>query len=388
MDTETETIQTGNPHLIAAIRAAITEAGGRISFAAYMRLTLTHPTYGYYATGRGAPGRAGADFLTAPETSPFFGRCLAVQVAECWRVLGEPHVFAVWEPGAGTGTLARTLLDALASDHPNAYAACTYWLDDLATPALDRTRETLHMHAAAGHVQWGAPPMAFTGVVLTNEFADALPVHRVRMTDGVLQEQYVCWDEARERFVDAWDALSVPTLAASFTAEGVMLANGQIAEVSPDAVAWLQAVAARLGQGYVVTIDYGDEAPALYRPGRFPEGSLMCYRAHTANREPFAHVGEQDMTAHVDFTALMQAGMVAGLVALSLTTQAAFLASLGLGEMLVTAIQTATSAPEYVMQRNAVIRLIEPSAMGRFRVLLQGKAVPSTRLRGLSERPI
>jgi len=388
MEMETETTQTGNSHLIAAIRTTIAPAGGRVTFAEYMRLALAHPAYGYYAAGRGAPGRAGADFLTAPETSPFFGRCLAVQVAECWRLLGEPETFAVWEPGAGAGTLARTALDALATDAPGAYAACAWWLDDLANPALARAHDALSAHEAAGHVRWGTPPVGFTGIVLTNEFADALPVHRVCMTADGLREQYVGWDDMGGRFRDAWDTPSTPALASHFAAEGVTLAAGQIAEVSLAASAWMAAVAARLGQGYVLTIDYGDEAAALYRPGRFPNGSLICYRAHTANREPFAHVGEQDMTAHVDFTALMRAGAAAGLTTLGLTTQAALLASLGLGEMLYRETQTATSAPTYIMQRNAAVRLIEPGAMGRFRVLFAGKAVPATPPQGLREQPI
>jgi SAM-dependent MidA family methyltransferase len=139
----------------------------------------------------------------------------------------------------------------------------------------------------------------------------------------------------------------------------------------------------------VITVDYGDTVPALYRPGRFPEGSLMCYYRHTANREPYRHVGEQDMTAHVDFSALERAGTRAGLTTLGLTTQAAFLASLGLGEMLYAATQRATDPFRYIDERNAVVRLIEPSAMGRNRVLLQGRMVPSEPpLRGLAEPPI
>lgn len=144
----------------------------------------------------------------------------------------------------------------------------------------------------------------------------------------------------------------------------------------------------RIEKGYVITIDYGDSAPALYRPGRFPEGSLMCHHRHTANREPYRHVGEQDMTAHVDFSALERAGTRAGLTTLGLTTQAAFLSSLGLGEMLYEATQRATDPFRYIHERNAVVRLIEPSAMGRNRVLLQGKAIPNEpRLCGLAEPP-
>lgn len=379
----------GNPDLIAIIRAAIMAAGGRIPFARFMALALTHPVYGYYASGRGAPGREGADFLTAPETSPYFGRCIAVQIAECWERMGAPAAFAVWEPGAGAGTLAETILDTLRDDAPDAYRAATYWLDDLSPDTHERARAALAAHTEGGHIDWGRPPSGFNGVVLANEFVDALPVHRVRIEGGVLCEAYVRWDEEHDTFAEQWDTPSTPELARFLADGGVALAEGQIAEISLAALEWIEAAARRIGQGYVITVDYGDTAPALYRPGRFPEGSLMCYERHTANREPYRHIGAQDITAHVDFSALERTGTRAGLTTLGLTTQAAFLASLGLGEMLYAATQRASDPFRYINERNAVVRLIEPSAMGRNRVLLQGKAVPTEPpLRGLTEPPI
>ncbi len=372
-----DTAPAGNANLIVVIRDAIAEAGGAITFARFMELALTHPAHGYYASGRGAPGRAGADFLTAPETSPFFGRCLAVQVAECWHRLGEPADFHIWEPGAGAGTLAVTLLDALAAIDPAAHAATTYWLDDL-SPATEAPRPLTAR---------GRPPHGFIGVVLTNEFVDALPVHRVRWrSDNTLEEEYVIWDADADAFASRWSAPSTDALEGEWA---IPIEDGEIGEISLAAIDWLRAVTAQLGRGYVITIDYGDEIGNLYLPGRFPHGSLMCYSQHTTNRQPLRRVGEQDMTAHVDFTALKRAGMAAGLMPLGLTTQAAFLASLGLGEMLYNATQAATDPFVYIAERDAVIRLIEPSAMGRNRVLLQAKSVPPLPpLRGLSEPPI
>lgn len=382
----TADLPTDNPDLIAIIRDEIARAGGQIPFARFMERALDHPVYGYYASGRGAPGRAGADFLTAPETSPYFGRCLAVQVAECWDLLGAPAAFTIWEPGAGAGTLARTLLDALRADAPAAYATTTYWLDDVSSAARAQAEAALAGHA--DHVARGKPAFGMIGVVLTNEFVDALPVHRVRMSGGTLHEAFVRWDAARGSFIETWDTPSTPALARYFAESGVILAGGQIAEVSLAAMDWIVMAARRIAKGYVITIDYGDMAPALYRPGRFPEGSLMCYYRHTANRDPFQHVGAQDMTAHVDFSALERGGTGAGLVTLGVTTQASFLSSLDLGEMLYAATQEATDAFRYLNERNAVVRLIEPSAMGRNRVLIQGKDMPDKPLRGLREPPI
>ncbi len=377
----------GNPDLIAIIRAAIADAGDRIPFARYMELALTHPVHGYYASGRGAPGREGADFLTAPETSPFFGRCLAVQLAECWRLLGQPASFTVWEHGAGTGTLARTILDALQETDPAVYTATTYWLDDVAPLSLARARSNVADHA--DRLASGAPPREMIGVIVANEFVDALPVHRVRLSDGELQEAFVAWDEERAAFAETWSAPSSARLAETLDAERIALEADQTVEICLAASAWIANIAARLNKGYVLILDYGDVASALYRPGRFPEGSLMCYYRHTANRMPFAHVGEQDMTSHVDFTALERAADAAGLTTIGLTTQASLLASLGLGELLYAATQRATNAVRYIAERNAVVRLIEPSAMGRNRVLLLGKNVPTEpRPRGLTEPPI
>ena len=170
--------------------------------------------------------------------------------------------------------------------------------------------------------------------------------------------------------------------------EGV-ICRGSIAEVCCAITPWMSEVAHRVARGYLLVIDYGDVAPALYRPGRFPEGSLMCYYRHTANRAPYVHVGEQDMTAHVDFTALERGEHQVGFTTLGLTTQAALLASLGLGEMLYTATQQATDAVRYINERNAIVRLIEPSAMGRNQVLFFGEDVPTEpRPRGLTEPPI
>ncbi|MHB8645943.1 MAG: class I SAM-dependent methyltransferase [Thermomicrobiales bacterium] len=377
----------GNADLIAVIRAAIADAGGRIPFAWYMALALAHPVHGYYASGRGAPGRDGADFLTAPETSPYFGRCLAVQVAQCWRLLGAPTPFTIWEHGAGRGMLARTILDALRETEPAAYAATTYRLDDLSAASLAHARIAVAGHAE--HVAWGAPAAGMIGVVVANEFVDALPVHRVRAVDGQLHECFVMWDEEHGAFGEAWAAPSTDDLARTLAVERSILHDDQVAEICLAVAPWITDLARRIDAGYVIVIDYGDVAPALYRLGRFPDGSLMCYYRHTANRQPYEHVGEQDMTAHVDFTALERAGSEAGLTTLGLTTQAAFLTSLGLGEMLYVATQQATDAVRYIVERNAVVRLIEPSAMGRNRVLLLGKRVPTEpRLRGLTEPPI
>jgi len=217
------------------------------------------------------------------------------------------------------------------------------------------------------------PAAPVVGAVLSNEFVDALPVHRVVLRDGALLERYVRWDGAW--FAEELDRPSTPRLAAALAEGGVALAEGQSAEVNLAAGEWLARAARRLARGIVLTIDYGYPTAQLYDPKR-REGTFMCYYRHTLNDDPYARVGRQDMTAHVDFGALERAGARAGLATLGLTTQGEFLTALGLGELLVAERAPGSASRDYagyLAGRTAVLALIDPRGMGGFRVLAQGR---------------
>jgi SAM-dependent MidA family methyltransferase len=356
----------GDPALRAVIAAEIA-AGGPISFARFMELALLHPAHGYYAT-RPAIGRRG-DFVTAPELHAVFGGCLARQAAELWRAAGAPARWTVLEWGAGTGALARDLLAGAQAD-PAFAAALDYAIHEVSPVLVEQQRATL---AAAGlTARWTDDPAPACGIVLANEVLDALPVHRVTVQGGRLRELLVDWRDGA--FVERPGPPTTGDLAAYLDDGGIRLDEGQVAEINLGAPRWLDRVAARLEQGAVIVIDYGDDTAGLYGPRR-RRGTLLCYARQTVNEDPYRRVGRQDITAHVDFGALMRRAERLGLRVAGLTSQGAFLAGLGLAEALLD-LQRRLPAVEYVVQRQAIADLIRPDRLGGFKALILTRGLP------------
>ncbi len=381
------------PELVAIIRAAIAATGGAIPFARFMDLALNEPTWGYYRVPNERAGRGG-DFVTAPELSPLFGHCLFRQLREVWAALGAPGAFTILEYGAGGGRLAYDILAAARAADPAFAAALRYRLHEGNAGRRASARALLTGTGFADRIAFegpDAPPedvTPFVGAIVSNEFADALPTHRVRgaadgATAGAIEEAFVGWDEGEGGFVERWAAPSTPRLAAALAAGGVAPAPGQAGEIGLAAADWLAGAAARLACGLVLTLDYGYPTAELYAPKR-RAGTFLCYYRHTATDDPYVRVGQQDMTAHVDFGALERAGAVAGLRTLGFTTQGPFLSNLGLGELLVATQRPGRALDDYLAERGAVLALIDPGGMGRFGVLAQGRDFdPPAPLRGL-----
>lgn len=328
----------GNSELVARIRDEILAAAGeRVTFARYMQLALTEPGLGYYATSEARPTREG-DFLTAPELHPFFGRCLGRLVASA-AAAATSSPFRVLEYGAGRGTLRDDVLDGLDRE--------VGWTRTDLPERSDRREGPADL-------------------VLANEFLDALPVHRVRQ-DGELCELYVGWQDGR--FTEVAGEPSTPDLRAYLVAAGVELRTGQRAEICLVAPRWVASAARELTPGGVLLIiDYGHEAAELYGPRRLA-GSLLTYRGHRVDDDPFSAVGQTDITAHVDLSALERAATEAGLQQVGSATQGRFLARLGLGDLLAELGQRADVAPgEYLAARAAVARLLDPRHLGGFAV--------------------
>ena len=358
------------PRLVEAIRDEILAApAGRITFARFMERALTEPELGYYATTTARPTREG-DFLTAPELHPFFGRCLGRQLDEIWERLGRPDRFTVQEWGAGRGTLARTVADGLRADGSPLAAALDWQPTDL--PGR-------HPDPASG---------SFTGAVLANEYLDALPVHRVEQRGGRLLERYVIWSgaafraagAAAERQADGWfaevaDEPSTTALEAELAVSGVRLEDGQLAEIRPGLARWVGEATGELGGSLLLIIDYGHPASVLYGPRRMA-GTLVTYRGHVAGDDPFAAVGHQDITTHVDLTAVERGARTAGLTDLGRTSQAEFLINLGLGDLLSRmGLDPTTDGGAYLLARASVVRLIDPRALGGFKVMAFGRGI-------------
>ncbi|MFM2105702.1 MAG: hypothetical protein RL338_734 [Chloroflexota bacterium] len=366
-------LPASEPRLVERLQAEIA-ASGPITFARFMAVALHDPELGYYAAPGPRPGRAG-DFVTAPELHPIFGWTIARTVEEAWGLAGRPAPFTLVEHGAGSGTLGVAILDGLRRSGSPLLAALRYEPVETAPP---RRAELEGAIAAAGFAGSLAAPDAapVAGVVLANELLDALPFHRVTSAAGRLRELLVDWDGAAGRFVDAVADPTTPALAARLEAEGIELADGQRAEICLELDPWLASVAGRLERGVVLLVDYGHDAAELYGPAR-REGTLRTYLRQMVGRDPYAHVGRQDVTAHVDLTAVVRAGEAAGLRHLGTTTQAAFLVGSGLGELLAAIREDpATTLPSWIELRAAVARLLDPGATGGFRVVAFGRALP------------
>lgn len=346
---------------------------GPVTFARFMDLALYDPDGGYYRSREARPGRTG-DFLTAPETHPIFGGTLSRFVEGTWERLGRPPRFVIREHGAGEGAMAVAILSALRDAGTDLIRAIRYQPVEVDP----RRVAALHYHVSGvgiGDVVEAPDDVPLTGIVLANEVLDALPVHRVVQRGNELLEVRVGLDGTR--FIDVETAPSTPALFVRLAAEGVSLADGQRAEVCLALDAWVAEAAADLANGVLLLIDYGYPATELYDPVRRRDGTLRAYVRHTVHDDPYVHVGRQDLTAHVDVDAVIRAAEAAGLTHLGTTTQAEFLVGLGMDERL-RAIQTdpATTMETYLAVRSAVMRLLDPAATGRFRVMAFGRAWP------------
>jgi SAM-dependent MidA family methyltransferase len=370
-----------DPRIVARIAEEI-RAGGPMTFARFMELALYDPKAGYYAGGAGdmGPGRLG-DFLTAPEGHPIFGWSIARFLEATWRALDRPNRFVVREHGAGSGALAAGVLDGLRRSGSGLLDAIEYEAAEIAPARLDALAARLAANNLDRHLR---PPTdePAPGAVLANELLDALPVHRVEGgEDGELLERFVIIEDDG-RFGSRSGAPATPALAERLEAEGIALAPGQQAEICLALDAWVAGSTAPLARGVALLIDYGDDAAGLYDPGR---GSMLrAYHRHRVHADPFVAIGRQDLTAHVDLTAVARAAAAAGLELIGRTTQGPFLADLQAGELLV-GLQTdpATTLESYVAARSALMRMLDPRATGAFAVLGFGRGVPpGTRLPG------
>ena len=376
MPTEFEPV-TENTALKAAIANAVDDAGGALPFRDFMDLALYHPTLGYYTSTRDVIGRA-ADYVTSPELTPLFGAMLGRQLREMWERLDRPGRFDAVEAGPGTGVLARDVLAWAARTAPDFAATLRYTLVETSPALTERQKTTLT--AEGFEAKWrDGLPSGVTGCIFSNELLDAMPVYRVAVEDGALREIYVTrdGDGFGEELRDPH-----PDVVAYFDALALLPGEGCHAEVNVEAPRWIAAAAGALDRGYVLTFDYGYSASDLYAGWR-ADGTLLCFYRHNPSADPYARIGRQDITSHVDFTTIRRSGEDAGLQTLGLTTQAEFLTSLGIGEALQPPGGERPDMEEYFARRRAVTELIDPGGLGRVKVLVQAKAAAGP-LTGLS----
>lgn len=346
--------------LRARIDAEIDTAGGWIGFERYMHLALYAPGLGYYSAGSRKIG-SGGDFITAPELSPLFGRALARQVAD---LLGD-GVTELIELGAGRGTLAATLLNELET---LGRLPQRYRILEVSADLRQRQRQLIGERAPglAARVEWiEALPGSCSAVVIGNEVLDALPVHRLRREGGRWLELGVALDGDRL----AWATRpAAPRLCAAMP-DGI--GDDYETELNLAAPALLRTLGEQLARGAVILFDYGFPAREFFHPQR-NRGTLMCHYRHTAHGDPFRWPGLQDITSHVDFSALAAADH--GLDLLGYTSQAQFLINCGITDLL--AEVPAADAARYAPLAAAAQKLLSPAEMGElFKVIAFGRGV-------------
>ena len=350
--------------LVELIAAEIEQAGGWIRFDKYMELCLYAPGLGYYAGGATKLGGAG-DFVTAPEISPLFSRTLARQVGEVLATSGGD----VLELGAGSGRMAADMLRRLdeLGQLPERYAILEVSAD-LAARQKERL-QTLDADLAARVVWIDGIPASFRGVIIANEVLDALPVHLVTWRDDGVFECGVTWRNGAFAWEDRLSGDSVLLLEA----QRLSPQPPYLSEISLAAPALMRTLAASLERGAVLLVDYGFGEREYYHPQR-DHGTLMCHYRHHAHDDPFFTPGLQDITSHVDFTAIARAAQQAGLDLLGYTTQAQFLINLGITDLM--ALASPENAANYLPLAAQAQKLLSPAEMGElFKVIAFGRGL-------------
>ncbi|PVV16467.1 MAG: SAM-dependent methyltransferase [gamma proteobacterium symbiont of Ctena orbiculata] len=358
------TSQAISERLMRQIRRTIEKANGAIPFDRFMQMALYAPGLGYYVAGSRKFGEQG-DFITAPEVSPLFAQCLAHQIAP---ILTQVTAGDLLEFGAGSGLLAADLLVELERlDRLPRY----YQILEVSPELRARQLETLESRAPhlLTRVKWlDTMPNGFRGVVIANELLDAMPVNRFRITEGGIEESFVICDGdgLKERF-DTPVTQGLESAVEAICQESVELSTGYVSEINLRQTAWISALASAMDQGAAILIDYGYSHAEYYHPQR-NRGTLMCHYHHRAHSDPFSRVGLQDITSHVDFTALARAAVESGFRLGGYTTQAHFLIANGLDSRLAESDPNDLSRHMSLVQ--GVKRLTLPSEMGeRFKVL-------------------
>jgi SAM-dependent MidA family methyltransferase len=348
---------------------------GSVSFARFMERALLEPGLGYYATAQRRAGRSG-DFMTAPELHPILGAAIAQLAAAAWERLGRSATFRWREYGAGEGTLLLAALDYLArEEHP--------LLGALEVSVSEANPHRLaDLTAALAALPGGGPPLVAAGsptaagIVVANEFADALPFHIVvgrAAAPGGFAERRVTTDPVTNALTWAEGPLDTGVVdqLAPLMAGWPPLVEGQLAEISPATAEWAATLGAELTEGVVIVLDYGREGVALRDPASRMAGTALAYQGHRATADLLSEPGSRDLTAHVDLTLLRTAAEAGGLRHLASTNQAKFLATAGVdGEVARTRTGPAATLEGAIALRSALAQLMDPRRMGGFAVEL------------------
>jgi SAM-dependent MidA family methyltransferase len=343
-----------------------------------MDLVLYHPEYGYYSSGVVQLGKQG-DFFTSVGLGKDFGELLAIQLQEMWQKLGYPKLFTVVEMGAGKGDLARDILSYWQNHNSEIMAHLQYIIVEKSGALKQIQQAALQEFESQIELKWQTwadiCDNSLTGCCFSNELVDAFPVHRIVIDERKLQEIYLTVEN--KRIQEIQDNISTAAIAQYFDLVNIDFTSTEYpqnyqTEINLAALDWLTTVSKKLQQGYILTIDYGYPAVKYYHPQR-SQGTLQCYYQHRRHNNPYINLGQQDITAHIDFTALENQGKLNNLETIGFTKQGMFLMALGIGDRLNELSSGKYNVREILQRRDALHQLINPMGLGRFGVLLQGK---------------
>ncbi len=343
-----------------------------VTFHDWMKAALYDPASGYYQrSDRERWGRAG-DYRTSPERSALFAATFARYFARLYEELGRPASWTIVECGAGSGDFAAGVLRTLLRQFPSVFEATSYTIYEISNDALARARERLsEFDHRVGFITDWAQVAVDNGVVFSNELLDAFPVHRVVQTEAGLRELYVTSDEGGA-FLWTSGALSTPRLSEFCETYSIQLAAGQTMEINLEIDAWLERVASRLANGFVVTVDYGADSSELYDATLHPDGTLRGFRRHQFVDDVLAEPGECDITASVNWTQVKRAGERFGLRVVEFMSQDKFLLNAGLLDELQFQLRRTDNDAEKASLTTGAREMILPGGMASsFQVLVQ-----------------
>lgn len=368
----------------------------KITFAEYMELALYQPEYGYYADqSKQKIGKKG-DFITSVHWGKDFAELLAKQFYQMWQILGENQPFHLVEMGAGQGILADQICQYIKNEYPKFFSHLQYIIIEKSSGMRQLQRENLQSWIDENIVTWldwhHIADQSLIGCCFSNELIDAFPVHQIIVQDQQIQEIFVTVENLPHDFNIASNIdsniklqeiigeLSSPTIVNYLQLNNINLLDpvypdGYRTEINLQALDWLKIVSDKLQKGYILTIDYGYPAHRYYLPSR-TNGTLQCYYEHGRHNDPYWQIGLQDITSHVNFTALEKQAELIGLVNLGFTQQGLFLMALGLGDRLQElSTNPNLSISDVFSRRETLHSLIDPMGLGGFGVLLQAKGL-------------
>ncbi|HEX9664995.1 MAG TPA: SAM-dependent methyltransferase [Thermodesulfobacteriota bacterium] len=346
---------------------------GPITFAKFMQLALYHQGYGYYSSDRTRIGKEG-DYYTSPCVHPAFGEIIGRFIYKVYKTL-DIQEFTIVEMGAGKGYLALDVLDSIKRDQPEFYSNLNYLMVEISPTLVEEEKSILKDHIRKIKFLNSISEIEdeeVAGVFISNELLDSFPFHRLKYIKDNFQEIYV--GLVNDQFTEILDSLSIIELKNYIDRYDIEFREGQEVEINLNAGKWLSDVSRVITRGFVLTIDYGFLAPELFNPTRMT-GTSKCLYKHSANDDPLTHIGEQDITAHVDFSNLIRVGESVGLNTFKYITQGQFLIDWGILDIVERYSSkdksSKTSEQKHIL---AIKNLFLPELMGdKFKVLIQEK---------------